>query len=82
MHNALTVLAGAGARHEEQIKKLNALGERLESSQKRNAGLAGVAIATALAVLWIPLEGPAVGSEVILGTSVAGGVGAWLLFRP
>ena len=82
MHNALTELAGAGARHEEQIKKLDALEERLESSQKRNAGLAGVAIATALAVLWIPLEGPAVGSEVILGTSVAGGVGAWLLFRP
>ena len=82
MHNALTELTAAGARHEEQIRRLDSLGERLQASQRRNAGLAGVAIATALAVLWLPVAGPAIGSELILGTSVAGGVGAYLLFRP
>lgn len=82
MHQALTELAAAGARHEEQIRKLDSLGERLEASQRRNAGLAGVAIATALAVLWLPLAGPGVGGEMIVGTSLAGGIGAWLLFKP
>ena len=82
VHSALTELTAAGTRHEEQIRRLDALGERLAASQRRNAGLAGVAIATALAVLWLPVGGPAVGSEVVLGTSVAGGFGAYLLFRP
>ncbi len=81
-HDALTELKGAGSRHDAQMRQLAQIAQDLQRSQKRTARLAGVAIAAAVAVLLFPAASPAAGSELILGTSVASGLGAYWFFRP